>query len=61
MAATQRLHGHFGVSCMARENWQIYMNKIVSYFAYYQDFCIQKIINKMYTLFFRQVNAMYVQ
>ena len=61
MATTRRLHGHFGVSCMAKANWQINMNKVVSYFVDYQDFCIQKIINKMYTLFFRQVNAMYVQ
>ena len=60
MAATRRLHGHFGVSCMAKANWQINMKKVVSLFVDYQDFCIQKIINKIYTPFFRQVNAMYV-
>ena len=35
MAATQRLHGHCGVSCMAKANWQINMNKVVSYFVDY--------------------------
>ena len=52
MAATRRLHRHSGVSSMAKANWQINMNKVVSLYVDYQDFCIQKVINKIYTTVF---------